>query len=80
MIILGAALRRQQVVITVHFVQVRCFRQFNVGPFKNNLFVANQLLLAGTVFLKHDAIERMMADTLIPQHVDQIFLAVLIME
>ncbi|MMZ66303.1 hypothetical protein D1872_287880 [compost metagenome] len=80
MIILRSAFRSEQEVNTVNFVQMRSFCQLDTGSFKDNLCFAHQLLLYRVKFLQSNSVERVISNTLIPNHIDKVLSAVLVVE
>src|SRR4029079_5882590 len=75
-----AALRRQQIVVTVPLVEMRAFRKTNRGAFENVVNRPYHLALRGRVFLEHDPSETVVTRPMVPEHVAQVFSAIVIVK
>ena len=76
----GAALGGEQVVVAVALVEMRRLGEAERRALEDQAAVADQLALAGGVFLQHDAGETVVPGPMVPEHVDEIFAAVVVVE
>lgn len=76
----GTALGRQQVVVAIALVQVRRLRQAVRRPLEDVLAAADQPPFRHRILLRHDARKAVAARPVVPQLVQQILAAVVVME
>src|SRR3954447_7687608 len=76
----SATFSGEQIVVAVAFVKVRRFGQADSHAGKNVFPLADQLACGMRIFLQHDAREAVLSRPMIPELIDQIFTAVILME
>ena len=80
MVVAGAALGGQQIVPAIALVEMGALDQLEVGALKDVLARADELVGFGIEFLQRDAGEQQRPHAMVPQHVDEPFAAVVVVE
>ena len=75
-----AAFSRDQIVIAVTLVQMRCFGQPQTCPWENILAFTDEPSRRGRILLQHDACESILSGAMIPELVHQILATVIVMK
>src|SRR4051794_17531418 len=75
-----APLGNDEMIVAAAFVEMRRFGEADRGAAKNDSSRADQLVLAGRVFLHDNAGEAILARAMVPEHVEEVLAAIFVMK